>query len=66
PRFICKGGLSIMNGTDILLSVGIIFFFACAIGGMIKFYQTIQILRKGPPPVDEDLVITEEDFEDNE
>ncbi|MEN8735924.1 MAG: hypothetical protein ACN4GG_02400 [Akkermansiaceae bacterium] len=55
-----------MNGTDILLSVGIIFFFACAIGGMIKFYQTIQILRKGPPPVDEDLVITEEDFEDNE
>lgn len=53
-----------MSGSDILLSVGIIFFVVCSIGGMVKFYQTIQFLRKGPPPVDENLVITEKDFED--
>lgn len=55
-----------MSGQEILLALGITFFFLCAIGGMIKFYQTVQILRKGPPPVDENLVITEEDFEDHE
>ncbi|MGC6426494.1 MAG: hypothetical protein ACON5H_05795 [Akkermansiaceae bacterium] len=53
-----------MSGQEILLAIALTFFFLCVIGGMIKFYQTIQILRKGPPPVDENLVITEKDFKD--
>ncbi|MGJ8696933.1 MAG: hypothetical protein ACSHYF_11475 [Verrucomicrobiaceae bacterium] len=49
-----------------VLIASITLFLLCVVGGVIKFVQTVKFLFKGPPPVDENLVITEEDFKDHE
>ena len=55
-----------MSVAEILLSICLTVFVLCTIGGVIKFVQMVKILMKGKPEVDENLVITEEDFQDNE
>ena len=55
-----------MSGPEILLSICLTVFVLCTIGGVIKFVQMVKILMKGKPPVDPDMVLTEDDFKDNE
>ncbi|MDB4435846.1 hypothetical protein N9139_00035 [Akkermansiaceae bacterium] len=55
-----------MSGAEILLSICLTVFVLCTIGGVIKFVQMVRILMNGKPPVDPNLVLTEEDFKDDE
>lgn len=55
-----------MSGPEILLSICLTVFVLCTIGGVIKFVQMVKILMKGKPPVDPEMILTEDDFKDDE
>ena len=38
----------------------IILILGCVLGGVVKFYQAIQILRKGKPELDSELELEDE------
>lgn len=58
--------LAFQAGDWALVTVAII-VFGCVIGGMVKFWQAIAVLRKGRPEIDKDLAAEQEqEFQDNE
>ena len=49
-----------------LITVAVI-VFACVLGGMVKFWQALAVLRRGRPRIDEELAAEQErEFQNNE
>ena len=45
----------------------LIIILGSVIGGMVKFVQAIKILRKGPPQIDEEVLLEQQrEYEENE
>ncbi len=45
----------------------VIIIFGCAIGGMVKFFQAVKVLRKGQPEVDAGVAAEQEqELQNNE
>ena len=58
--------LALQPGDWGVITIAII-VLGCVIGGMVKFYQAIQILRKGRPEIDPDVALEQEqEFQNNE
>jgi len=58
--------LALQSGDWAVVTIGII-VIGSVIGGMVKFYQAIQILRKGRPEIDEKLAQEQEqEFQNDE
>ena len=58
--------LALQSGDWAVITIAII-VFGCVIGGMVRFYQAIQILRKGRPEIDPEVALEQEqEFQNNE
>jgi len=58
--------LAFQAGDWALVTVAII-VIGCVLGGMVKFWQALAILRRGRPEIDEDLAAEqEEEFQNHE
>ena len=58
--------LALQAGDWGLITVAII-VIGCALGGMVKFWQALKVLRKGPPSIDPDLAAEQErEIQNNE
>lgn len=45
----------------------IIIIFGCVLGGMVKFFRAIRVLRKGRPKIDPEIASEQEqEFKNNE
>ncbi|MFT6242289.1 MAG: hypothetical protein ACJAQT_004392 [Akkermansiaceae bacterium] len=51
--------LAFQSGDWAVITIAII-VFGCVIGGMVKFYQAIQILRRGKPKIDREVALEQE------
>ncbi len=57
--------LALQSGDWAVITV-LIIIFGSVIGGMVKFYQALQVLRKGKPEVDPKVALEqEEEFQDS-
>ena len=58
--------LAFQSGDFVILLIGLI-ILGCVLGGMVKFYKAINVLRKGPPEVDQEVLAEQEqEFKNNE
>jgi membrane protein YqaA with SNARE-associated domain len=58
--------LAFQAGDWAILTVAVI-VIASVLGGMVKFWQAIKVLRKGPPSIDPELAAEQEQqFQNNE
>lgn len=58
--------LAFQAGDWALLTVAVLVITG-ALAGMVKFWQAIAILRKGPPPIDPELAAEQErEFQNHE
>ncbi len=58
--------LALQSGDWAVITI-LIIIFACVIGGMVKFYQAIKVLRKGRPEIDQELALKQEqEIQNNE
>lgn len=45
----------------------VVLIFGCAIGGMVKFFQAVKVLRKGQPEIDAAVAAEQEqEFQNHE
>ena len=57
--------LALQAGDWAVITIAII-VLGSVIGGMVKFVQAINILRKGPPQIDEEVLLQQREYEENE
>jgi len=58
--------LALQSGDWAVITIAIL-VLGCVLGGMVKFYQAIQVLRRGRPEIDEELARQQEqEFQNNE
>ena len=58
--------LALQAGDWAVITIAII-VLGSVIGGMVKFVQAIKILRKGPPQIDEEVLLEQQrEYEENE
>ena len=58
--------LALQSGDWAIITIAIL-ILGSVIGGMIKFVQAIKILRKGPPKIDEEVLLEQQcEYEENE
>ena len=58
--------LALQSGDWAIITIAIL-IFGSVIGGMVKFVQAIKILRKGPPKIDEEVLLEQQrEYEENE
>jgi len=58
--------LALHSGDFAIITIAVL-VLACVFGGMMKFYQAIKVLRKGPPEIDQEVLAEQEqEFQNNE
>ena len=58
--------LALQSGDWAIITIAIL-ILGSVIGGMVKFVQAIKILRKGPPKIDEEVLLEQQrEYEENE
>lgn len=58
--------LALQSGDWAVITIAII-VFGCVIGGMVKFYQAIQVLMRGKPQIDSEVALEQEqELQNNE
>lgn len=58
--------LALQSGDWAIITIAIL-ILGSVIGGMVKFVQAIKILRKGPPQIDQDVLLEQQrEYEENE
>ena len=56
-----------LQGGEWAAATILIIIVGCVIGGMVKFYQAIQVLRRGRPEIDPEVALEQErEFQENE
>ena len=56
-----------LHSSDWIVITILVVIFASVIGGMVKFVQAIIILRKGPPQIDEEVLLEQQrEYEEHE
>lgn len=59
-----------LHSSDWVVITILIVIIGSVIGGMVKFVQAIKILRKGPPQIDEEVLLEQqrenEEYEQND
>ena len=56
-----------LHSSDWIVITILVVIFASIIGGMVKFVQAIKILRKGPPQIDEEVLLEQQrEYEEHE
>lgn len=51
--------LALQSGDWAILTIAIL-IIGSVIGGMVKFVQAIKILRKGPPQIDQEVLLEQQ------
>jgi hypothetical protein len=51
--------LALQSGDWAIISIAIL-VLGSVIGGMVKFFQAIKILRKGPPQIDQEVLLEQQ------
>ena len=58
--------LALQSGDWAIITIAIL-IIGSVIGGMVKFVKAIKILRKGPPKIDEEVLLEQQrEYEENE
>jgi len=61
--------LALQSGDWAIITIAIL-ILSSVIGGVVKFVQAIKILRKGPPQIDEEVLLEQqhkyEEYEQND
>ncbi len=58
--------LALQSGDWAIICIAIL-VLGSVIGGMVKFVQAIRILRKGPPEIDQEILLEQQrEYEENE
>ena len=58
--------IALQSGDWAIITIAILILVS-VIGGMVKFVQAIKILRKGPPKIDEEVLLEQQrEYEENE